>query len=111
MLPVLTFVAGIAAGALGVQMLKKSKAPAKLTDLAHKARSGFDKAGEDLRDVTVSGLSAVEKSSANLRAKLVGEPEPNAAAPTDDSIVAEAELPAAVVKPRSTQRRRKNEKA
>lgn len=89
MLPVLTFVAGIAAGALGVQMLKKFKAPARLTDLAHKARSGFDKAGEELRDVTVSGLSAVEKSSANLRAKLVGQTEPSTdqtdGAPTTDA--------------------------
>jgi hypothetical protein len=90
MLPVLTFVAGIAAGALGVQMLKKTKAPAKLTDLAHKARSGFDKAGEELRDVTVSGLSAVEKSSANLRAKLAGQTtaatdQAGAPSATDDS--------------------------
>lgn len=85
MLPVLTFVAGVAAGALGVRMLKKSKAPAQLTALAHKARSGFDKAGEELRDVTVSGLSAVEKSSANLRAKLAGQTEtsPDAAPPSD----------------------------
>jgi len=88
MLPVLTFVAGVAAGALGVRMLKKSKTPAKLTALAHKARSGFDKAGEELRDVTVSGLSAVEKSSANLRAKLAGQTEtstePTDAAPASD---------------------------
>ncbi|MCW2286418.1 hypothetical protein M2323_004213 [Rhodoblastus acidophilus] len=94
MLPVLTFVAGIAAGALGVRMLKTSKAPAKLTALAHKARSGFDKAGEELRDVTVSGLSAVEKSSASLRAKLGGQAEaatdqPDAAPAKDDPAAAQ----------------------
>ncbi|MCW2274853.1 hypothetical protein M2321_002434 [Rhodoblastus acidophilus] len=85
----LTFAAGIVAGAVGVRALKKAEAPEKLTDLAHKARSGLDKAGEGLRDATVSGLSAVEKSSASLRAKLTGEaapPEDGAAtAPTSSN--------------------------
>lgn len=81
MLPILTFASGIIAGALGVRWIKKSKAPAQLTTLARKARDGFDKAGEELRDVTASGLSAVEKSTASLRAKLAGQTEPPAAEP------------------------------
>ncbi|MBB4199308.1 hypothetical protein CCR94_21365 [Rhodoblastus sphagnicola] len=82
----LTFAAGIVVGAVGVKALKKAEAPAKLTNLAHKARGGLDKAGEGLRDATVSGLSAVEKSSAGLRAKLSGEAGPSAdEAPADET--------------------------
>ena len=77
----LTFAAGVVAGVAGVKALKKAEAPEKLADLAQKARGGFDRAGEGLRDATVSGLSAVEKSSASLRAKLSGDAEPPAAAP------------------------------
>jgi hypothetical protein len=86
----LTFAAGVVAGAVGVRALKKAEAPEKLTGLAHKARSGLDKAGEGLRDATVSGLSAVEKSSASLRAKLSGAAEaasesPASEPPADDA--------------------------
>ena len=81
MLPVATFAAGLIAGAVGLQMLKKSKAPKSLRDAADrldgigdkacgKAREGLDKAQSGLRRAATSGLSAVERSAADLRAKL-----------------------------------------
>ena len=71
MLPLLTFASGIVAGIVGVKLLKNAKTPQSLHDLGDKARGGLDKAGAGLRDVTVSGLSAIEKSTAGLRARLV----------------------------------------
>ena len=70
MLPVLRFASGILVGVVGVHLLKQAKAPEAVKSLAQKARTGLDKAGEELRDATVSSLSAVEKSSAALRSKL-----------------------------------------
>lgn len=70
MLPLLRFASGILVGVVGVHLLKQSKAPEAVKSFAQKARSGLDKAGEELREATVSGLSAVEKSSAALRSKL-----------------------------------------
>lgn len=81
MLPFLTFAGGIVAGIVGVKLLKQVKTPESLESLGDKARSGLDKAGAGLRDVTVSGLSAIEKSTAKMRGKLSPE--------------AEAEVPAA----------------
>lgn len=82
MLPFLTFASGIVAGIIGVKLLKNVKAPDSLGTMGDKARSGLDKAQVGLRDVTVSGLSALEKSSASLRTKLTPEepatPEPAA---------------------------------
>lgn len=71
MLPLLTFASGIVAGIVGVKLLKNAKTPQSLHDLGDKARGGLDKAGAGLRDVTVSGLSAIEKSTAGLRARLI----------------------------------------
>lgn len=82
MLPFLTFASGIIAGIVGVKLLKNVKAPQSLGSIGDKARGGLDKAQAGLRDVTVSGLSAIEKSSASLRTKLTLEepaaPEPAA---------------------------------
>lgn len=82
MLPFLTFASGIVAGIIGVKLLKNVKAPESLGSIGDKARGGLDKAQAGLRDVTVSGLSALEKSSASLRTKLTPEepatPEPAA---------------------------------
>lgn len=75
MLPFLTFAGGIVAGIVGVKLLKQVKTPESLESLGDKARSGLDKAGAGLRDVTVSGLSAIEKSTAKMRGKLSPEPE------------------------------------
>lgn len=82
MLPFLTFASGIVAGIVGVKLLKQVKTPDSLGSLGDKARSGLDKAGAGLRDATVAGLAAVEKSTASLRTKLTpAEAEAAAAAP------------------------------
>lgn len=86
MLPLLTFASGIVAGIVGVKLLKNAKTPQSLHDLGDKARGGLDKAGAGLRDVTVSGLSAIEKSTAGLRARLVP-------AEAEAEVVAEAPKP------------------
>jgi hypothetical protein len=86
MLPLLTFASGIVAGIVGVKLLKNAKTPQSLHDLGDKARGGLDKAGAGLRDVTVSGLSAIEKSTAGLRARL-------APAEAEAEMVAEAPKP------------------
>lgn len=70
MLPLLTFASGIVAGIVGVRLLKKNKGSGSLKSLGQKACSGLDRAGEGLRDATVSGLSALEQSSASLRGQL-----------------------------------------
>ncbi|MCG5243820.1 hypothetical protein ACIU1J_24025 [Azospirillum doebereinerae] len=64
MLPVLTFASGLIAGIVGVQLLKKTK----LADEGAAAR--LDKTRAGLRRAAVSGLAAMETSSAGLRAKL-----------------------------------------
>lgn len=73
MLPLLTFASGLVAGIIGVKLLKKVKTPDSLGGLGDKARGGLDKAQAGLRDATVSSLSAIEKSTASLRAKLTPE--------------------------------------
>jgi len=85
MLPFLTFAGGIVAGIVGVKLLKQVKPPESLGNLGDKARSGLDKAGAGLRDATVTGLSAIEKSTAKMRTKLTppaAEPPEAVAAPT-----------------------------
>lgn len=111
MLPVLTFAAGVLAGVIGVKMLKKAKqsdalraaAATRLETVGDRAREGLDKAQSGLRQAAVSGLSAVEKSSASLRAKLTPAEEPAAetAAPTEDA--APVEEAAAPAEPRGEQ--------
>lgn len=68
MYPLLPFAVGLLTGALGIRLLK-----------AGRTRATLDKAQERLREATVSSLSAIEHSSAQLRARLVTEPE----APTE----------------------------
>ncbi|OJX78536.1 hypothetical protein [Magnetospirillum sp. 64-120] len=80
MLPFLTFAGGIVAGIVGVKLLKRVKSPESLGNLGDKARSGLDKAGAGLREATVTGLSAIEKSSAKMRTKLTPEAEAEAPA-------------------------------
>lgn len=84
MLPFLTFASGIIAGIVGVKLLKNIKAPDSLGTLGDKAQAG-------LRDATVSGLSAIEKSSASLRAKLT---------PDEPAVVEPAAVPVAKAAPR-----------
>lgn len=75
MLPLLTFASGIVAGILGVRLLKNPRRPTPLKQLGHTALGGLGRAGEGLREATLSGLSAIEKSSASLRAQLAAPPE------------------------------------
>lgn len=80
--PLLTFAGGLIAGIIGIRVLNKAAAPAaaRLDGLGGKARQGLDQAGESLRGAAVTGLSAIEKSSAGLRAKLAAvEPAGTAA--------------------------------
>ncbi|TAN77953.1 MAG: hypothetical protein EPN20_01375, partial [Magnetospirillum sp.] len=79
--PLLTFASGLVAGIVGVKLLKKAAPPAaaQLDGIGGKARQGLAQAQTSLRDATVSGLTAIEKSSAGLRAKLA----PAAAEPAE----------------------------
>lgn len=90
--PLLTFASGLVAGIIGVRLLKKAAPPAaaQLDGLGGKARQGLAQAQAGLRDATVSGLSAIEKSSANLRARLT----PAAAEPVKTVKVAKTTKPA-----------------
>lgn len=100
MLPVLTFAAGLIVGAAGYRALKKSKSSVNFRAAGDAARDGLGKAQSGLRQAAVSGLSAVERSSANLRVKLETVPaeadEPVSAAdaaPEASAPVAPAEEP------------------
>lgn len=108
MLPVLTFAAGVLAGAIGVKMLKQAKqsdalraaAAVRLETVGDKAREGLGKAQCGLRQAAVSGLSAVEKSSASLRARLTPAEEPaEETAPAEEPV----EETAAPAEPRGEQ--------
>jgi hypothetical protein len=93
MLPLLTFASGIVAGIVGVRLLKSAKVPENLRAagasaatglgaVGEKARQGMEQAQAGLKQAAVSGLSAVEKSSASLRAKIGEAPQPMPAAET-----------------------------
>lgn len=85
MFPLLTFATGLVVGIAGVRLLKSARfdaVPTPSTDeIGKKAREGFERARSGLREAAVSGLSAVEKTSAGLREKLA--PEAAAASETD----------------------------
>lgn len=99
MLPVLTFAAGLIVGAAGYRALKKSKSSVNLRAAGDAARDGLGKAQSGLRQAAVSGLSAVERSSANLRVKLETVPaeaeEPVSAAAAAPEAAPEASAPVA----------------
>lgn len=108
MFPLLPFAAGLAAGILGVQMLRN----VKTGTLNSSAREQLGRAKSGLRNATVSSLEAIEHSTANLRAKLTPEPapaaEPDAAESTAEP-AAEAAAPSAPAKaraPRKTTRKK-----
>ncbi|PKU24716.1 hypothetical protein [Telmatospirillum siberiense] len=82
MLPLLPFAAGLAAGIFGIRLLKGVKA-ADYRDVNAAARERLDRARNNVRQAAVAGLSAVEHSSASLRAKLTPEAVPEAAANPD----------------------------
>lgn len=67
MLPLLTFASGLVAGIVGLRLLKSVKAPENLRSTA---TARLETIGDKARQATVSGLTAIEKSSAGLRTKL-----------------------------------------
>ncbi|HYG85241.1 MAG TPA: hypothetical protein VD978_03200 [Azospirillum sp.] len=83
MYPLLTFASGLIAGAVGLRLLKSVQAPKDLKaatlsgigTVGAKAQSGVDLAQTAVREAAVSGLSAIEKTSAHLRSKLTTAPE------------------------------------
>ncbi|MBK3731772.1 hypothetical protein GAY29_01390 [Azospirillum brasilense] len=103
MLPLLTFASGVIAGALGVRMVKNAKAKAdpriadlratnlKAADVKAAAREGAGKAQTAVREAAVSGLLAIERTSAGLRSRLATpvEEAPVAAAPAEAEPVKE----------------------
>ena len=72
--PLLTLVAGAAVGVLSVRMAKSANAQKALRTTAARGRetvrTGLDQARRGGRDAAVSGLKAVENTSATLRRKL-----------------------------------------
>lgn len=86
MYPLLPFAVGLLTGAVGIRLLK-----------AGKARATLDKAQERLREATVSSLSAIEHSSAHLRARLATDAEP----PLEPAAQAQAATPEAESKVQS----------
>lgn len=93
MFPLFPFAAGLAAGVFGIRLLKGAKA-VDYRDVNAAARQRFDRARDNVRQAAVAGLSAVEQSSATLRAKLTPEPAAPAA-------------PSAKVQPKRSGARRK----
>ncbi len=110
MYPLLIFATGLVVGAAGARLLKGANGPlkAKATAATEKAQCGVEKAQEAVRDAAVSGLSAIERTSARLRTKLTpepadeaaGEPAPEAPAET----VAETAAPATEAAPTEPER-------
>lgn len=102
MFPLLTFATGLVVGIAGVRLLKSTRFDAIPTpsaaDLGKTARDGFDRARSGLREAAVSGLTAVEKTSAGLREKLAPE-----AAPADEAAVTEPTAEAAADAPAATE--------
>lgn len=66
MLPLIPFAAGILTGAVALRLLRSNKARTGLD----KARSGLGQAQEKLRGAAISGLSAIETTSARTRERL-----------------------------------------
>lgn len=70
MLPLLPFAAGLLAGAVAVKLLRAPRTREELDKVQDKARHGLEKAQDKLRDAAISGLAAVENSSAAMKLRL-----------------------------------------
>ncbi|WP_029007249.1 hypothetical protein [Azospirillum halopraeferens] len=86
MIPLLMFASGVVVGAAALRLLKSATVPEEWRGAGTTARTGVDRAQAAVREATLSGLSAVERTSAGLRARLTPEP----AAPADAEAVPEA---------------------
>ena len=84
MFHLLPFAAGLLAGAAAVKLIREDK-----------AKAGLDKAQDRLREATVSGLSAIEQSSARLRSRLASE----TATTASDAVAAAPALAPVAAKP------------
>lgn len=104
--PLLTLLAGLVTGAIGVRMATSAKVPAKLQDAAGAgaaaARDGFSAARSGMRDAAAAGLGSIEQASARLRTKL-RETGNEPVQPVDDTPA--AAMPVATADPASKQSR------
>lgn len=95
MIPLLPFAAGLLVGITAVKLAKNDKTKASL-----------DKAQEKIREATVSGLTAIERSSAKLRTKMEEKPTeappPENTATTEPAPVPPAETVANATEPNDT---------
>lgn len=99
MLPLLTFASGVIAGAIGVRMVKNAKAKAdptiadlratnlKAADVKAAAREGAGKAQAAVREAAVTGLLAIERTSAGLRSRLATPVDAAAQEPVEEALV------------------------
>lgn len=76
MLPLLPFVAGIATGALAIKLWRSDKSGFGLDKAETKIRAATGSAQKKLRNATVSGLEAIEHSSAAMRERLTARKKP-----------------------------------
>lgn len=81
--PIFNLMAGIAAGAIGTRLWKQNVSrqaiEAKMESGTDAVRSRLTQAGEGMRAAAVSGLSAVERGSGDIRRRIEAppvEPEP-----------------------------------
>lgn len=92
MLPLLTFASGVIAGAIGVRMMKNAKVKAdpkiadlKSVDVKAAAREGAGKAQTAVREAAVTGLLAIERTSAGLRSRLATPVDAAAEEPVEEA--------------------------
>lgn len=84
MLPLIPFAAGLLAGAAAIRLLRSDRARTGLSKARtglDKARAGLDQAQEKLRGAAISGLTAIEATSARARERLATQDEAPAAPP------------------------------
>lgn len=101
MFPLINFFGGIALGVVGVKIGRKNLSGS--VDRAGSAlRGAATRSGNGLRNATVSGLTAIEKSASGLRQRIRTVPEggADAAESTEDSVVEETALRAKSKTPR-----------
>lgn len=106
MLPLLPFAAGLLAGVVAVRLMRSDGTRAGLEKLQEKTRDGLGKAQDKLRDATLSGLSAVEASSAAARQRLSAGKDEAARAVTPVEAGTPQQADAATAKPRRAPRKR-----
>lgn len=103
MLPLLPFAAGLLAGAVAVKLLRAPRTREELDKVQDKARHGLEKAQDKLRDAAISGLAAVENSSAAMKLRLsAARAETSEAAPQSTPVASTPPAAAAKAPRRKT---------